>query len=342
MSLKNIFLLLLFIVLIAFSAQEQIVVGDRVCFKSGLNMRNGPCGAVVKTSTGGESGIVTQVVKSTSGDCSLGAYTWVHVQLDSNIDPTLLKRYAAQFDHYTFADLKTKLIQSSYGVNAGVWAAVETNLVYECRGKGNRTKNLPVPYVHQKFDTPDSFCGSWACGPTSSIMAVAYFGKIHPHAIQVSSPEPHVSLFGWYVSEVYTSNVTGSTFNRMQTDSCGKPSYGAYGTCTENGAAWAWRIQDFVKRNGLESKFYDAATFDILQNAIDQNHLVVLSTQLTTSGHLVLVRGYDTVNGKMDLIVNDPWGNKNEPGYGEHRNGENIKYSFSFIKAKWMVEVWQP
>jgi hypothetical protein len=213
-------------------------------------------------------------------------------------------------------------------------------LLIQCQTLGNFT-NLEVPYIHQEFDTRDSFCGHWACGPTSSVMAVAYFGKIKPHPINVSHPTHHTSQFGWYVSSVYKSNFTGVTFNMTRSDSCGKPAHGAYAACTEKGRAFGRLIQDYLKGNGLQSKMYSHATFDLMQNAIKKGHLVVLSTQLTPHGHLVLIRGFDTTNGKSDLLVNDPWGNKHEPDYGKHRNGENVRYSNEFIHAKWMIEVWQ-
>jgi len=193
-------------------------------------------------------------------------------------------------------------------------------------------KDTAVPYINQRWDTPDSFGGSWACGPTSTAMALAHFGKITPHPIQCSSPKPHTSDYGWYVSSIYTSP-TGFTFNRMQKDSNGHPAYGAYGTCTDGGGAWAWRIQDYVKHHGMNADFYPSATYPLIKNAIDKGHLVVLSTQLTTAGHIILARGYD--NGK--IIVNDPWGDANIHGYTG--SGHGVTYTWAQAKTRWCIVV---
>ncbi len=47
--------------------------------------------------------------------------------------------------------------------------------------------NLSVPYVHQVFDTADDFNGHCACGPTSAVMALAYFQKIPPNSMTVNA-----------------------------------------------------------------------------------------------------------------------------------------------------------
>ena len=93
-------------------------------------------------------------------------------------------------------------------------------------------------------------------------------------------------------------------------------------TCV--GAAWASRIQDALTKHQLKNKFYGTATFAEIKAAIDKGqypiptttvplfdtatagHLIILSTQLTSAGHLILVRGY--TDSPQQLIVNDPWG----------------------------------
>lgn len=37
------------------------------------------------------------------------------------------------------------------------------------------TRRLDVPYIHQTYDTPDDFNGSWACAPTSAVAVLAYY-----------------------------------------------------------------------------------------------------------------------------------------------------------------------
>lgn len=278
-------------------------VGDRVCLQPGLHLRVSPCGNILATSSYGETGTVKAIH---SQSCSFGTYTWIQMELK--------------------------------GVGM-VWGAKETNLIGHCDltpTQGGHSKVLNVSYVNQRFDTPDSFGGAWACGPTSAVMAMSYYGKIHAHPIQVSSPSKHISQFGWYVSNVYTSP-TGVVFNRMQTDSNGKPAWGAYGWCTENGAAWAWRIQDYAKDHGLVADFYSTATFSLVKNAIDSGNLVLLSTMLTSAGHIIIVRGY---TGTDSIIVNDPWGNANLQGYPA--NGDGVIYTWAFAKTKWCVVFRRP
>lgn len=168
-------------------------------------------------------------------------------------------------------------------------------------------------------------------------MAAAYYKKLQPRPITINSPYTHTNDYGFYVSNIYTSP-TGYVLNRGQNDARGKIAYGAYGLCTEGGMAWAWRIQEFFKQHNLKNQFYDVATPTIVKNAIDKGHLVVLSTQLTSSGHIILIRGYE--NGGAVYIANDPYGNANLPNYGGLMNGHAVKYTWQFMKTKWMVEVW--
>jgi len=193
-----------------------------------------------------------------------------------------------------------------------------------------------VPYVHQLWDTGDSFDGNWACGPTSSLMAMAFYGKLTAHSQTTSTPWKHTNNYGYYDSAIYTSP-TGVVFNREQNDPSGQPAWGAYGTCTDGGAAWAYRIQDYVNdHGGLTGVFYDTTTTSLLKSSIDAGNLVIQSTELSSVGHLVLVIGYDP-NG--NFIVNDPWGDANLPNWGIYPNGAYVTYSWTKLAAKWCVVV---
>lgn len=168
-------------------------------------------------------------------------------------------------------------------------------------------------------------------------MAAAYYRRIAPKRITINKPHSHTNDFGWYVSNVYTAP-NGFVFNRGQKDSSGRLAFGAYGTCTDDGMGWAWRIQEYLKHHKLGSKFYDSSSPQLIVNCINAGHLVILSNQLTRSGHLILVKGYE--NGGQTIIANDPYGNANVGGYGQHMNGGDVRYSWGFVKAKWMVEIW--
>ncbi|KAL9658695.1 hypothetical protein ABK040_005851 [Willaertia magna] len=292
-------------------ATTTVKIGDQVCIEPVLNLRTSPCGTIyTAVKTNGITGNVTNIVPKTSlkkvlKSCDLGDFTWVEIY---------------------FKNYERKL-----------WAALETGLVKTCKS----INIANVPYIHQVFDTNcngNGFDGHWACGPTSTVMAVAHFGKLKERTTYCSG---YVSQFGYYVSNEFKSNVTNHIFNVKQADPKGKLYAGAYGSITKDGAAWAYLVQDFATNNGLKQAFYSKATFDIISKAIDQGHLIVLSTQLTGAGHLILVRGYGyDSNGKPFLYVNDPYGNKQAGNYGTLRNGENIIYPYDYVYAKYMIEIW--
>jgi hypothetical protein len=149
-----------------------------------------------------------------------------------------------------------------------VWAAQETGLVHDCSASG-AVKILGAPYINQRYDTGDAFAGQWACGPTSTLMALAALKKITPHSINCTRPWHHSNPWGWYDSHQYTSP-TGFVFSATQPDPTGKPFPGAYGSCIKEGGAWAYLIQDFVTHHGgLTAEFHDTTTFDLIKHSID-------------------------------------------------------------------------
>jgi hypothetical protein len=92
------------------------------------------------------------------------------------------------------------------------------------------TVTLDVPYIHQVYDTPDEFVGSWACAPTSAVMILAYHGIVDPDPITVSSPSPHTSDYGAYVSREYTYGENTYSNLHTETTGCGTASgRGAWG-----------------------------------------------------------------------------------------------------------------
>jgi hypothetical protein len=193
--------------------------------------------------------------------------------------------------------------------------------------------NLDVPMIHQVWDVGDSFKGNWACGPTSATMAVAYYGKLEKKPIKCSKPYEHYNDYGWYVSNKYTSP-TGFVFDRSEKDSNGTLAQGAYGHCVEDGMAWAWRIQSFCSKHGLKTSFHDKIYFHEIQQALNSNQLVILSTNIIGYKHLFLVKGY---KGTTTIYANDPFGDAKQQGYGTKMNGANVAYNFEWVVPKWMV-----
>ncbi len=191
---------------------------------------------------------------------------------------------------------------------------------------------LSMPYIHQVYDTPDEFNGHWACGPTSTLMAIQHFGRLPKKTITIST-YGHTSDYGSYISRQYSA--FGHTFSRSQGDASGKPAKGAYGHCTEGGMAWAWRMQDYAKKHNLKSDFYSSSSFSKIEDHLSKGKVVALSTLLTSGGHIITVKG-TTADGK--LVVNDPYGDRNKPSY-PNAQGEGAVYSWSQVKAKWHITV---
>lgn len=193
--------------------------------------------------------------------------------------------------------------------------------------------DMAMPYIHQVYDTPDEFNGNWACGPTSTLMCVQHHNRLAAWPVTVSVPSPHNSDFGAYVSKLYSA--FGSTFDRAQGDASGRTAYGAYGWCTDQGAAWAWRMQDYAERHDLSSDFYSPSNFGDVSAAIDAGKTVALSTRLTSAGHIVAVKGY---TGAGEVVTNDPYGNKNS-GYMNYA-GETAIYTWAQVNSSWFITVY--
>jgi MYXO-CTERM domain-containing protein len=193
--------------------------------------------------------------------------------------------------------------------------------------------DLAMPYIHQVYDTPDDFAGGWACGPTSTLMCVLHYGRLQPWPITASTPYSHTSDYGAY--DAYTYTAYGSTFDRVQDDARGSPATGAYGWCTDGGAAWAYRMQDYAQRHNLSSDFYSPSSFGDVQAAIDDGKTVALSTYLTSAGHIIAIKGY-TTDGR--LVANDPYGDKNQ-GYMNYA-GEGAVYTWAQVNSSWFITVY--
>jgi len=203
---------------------------------------------------------------------------------------------------------------------------------------GKDIVNLNVPMIHQRWDVPSWFDGSWGCGPTSATMAIAYYKKLAPKTIACPLPTAHKNDYGWYLPNNYS--VSGSIFERKQPDPKGHVAMGAYGWCTNGGGAEYPRVADFISRHKLTANLVSSgSTYAMVKAALDRGHPVVLDTRLTSAGHIIIVRGYDD---KGNMIVNDPYGNAHDRGtYGKLLNGENQYYTFEFTSAAghWFVEV---
>lgn len=210
--------------------------------------------------------------------------------------------------------------------------------------------NLPVPYVHQVNDIAANGDGNWACGPTSVVMALAYYGKLEPWQVVMQertgaapaappSNKPPAGIdFAPYVTNVYTNN--GRVYSATAPDPRGRMLAGLYGTISPTGLASWSAMRSVLEWHGLSSTQI-AATWDGVVGALKRGHPVLLGNMLTAEGHIVLVVGY-TQDG--NLIVNDPYGNRFLPGYGAN-NGERVVYPWKRMTARTAVEIigtWPP
>lgn len=189
---------------------------------------------------------------------------------------------------------------------------------------GQVVLSRPVPYVHQVYDTPNDFNGHWACGATSAIMGIQYFNILPNWDVNCSQPSPHVSHFGRYVSQTYTYN--GFTYNIGSEDPNGHLAYGGYGYIVrEDWKDTKGYMRDYIINHGIPSAVDWSPTFNKLKAEIDADQPFVVLNNLTSLGHYILAIGYYT--DQYTAIFNDPYGNKNNPGY-PNVDGAGAYYDF--------------
>jgi|GEM_PF-2839858 len=210
---------------------------------------------------------------------------------------------------------------------------------------------LAVPYIHQVIDVSPYGDGNWACGPTSVAMTLAYYGRLEPWYMYQAreqavapdaTPAPMPAArspeqikgadYAPYVTNEYTNN--GHTYSIRAADPRGAMLAGLYGTICPYGLAEWQMMTAVISRHGLGSR-YIAVTFDSVVEALKRGHPVILGTQLTAEGHILVAIGY-TADG--NLIVNDPYGNRFEPGYGGN-NGRGVYYPWKDLTARRALEV---
>jgi hypothetical protein len=212
---------------------------------------------------------------------------------------------------------------------------------------GQPQMRLAVPYIHQVNDV-SSGNGSWACGPTSVAMTLAYYGKLLPWGQYVAEIEADLngtdppprsasrSLNGRdyapYIYNGYSHN--GRTYTTVSLDAGGSPMSGLYGTICPTGLASWQMIQSVLSSHGLGST-YVAVSFDGVVGALKRGHPVILGNELTAAGHILVVIGY-TTDGS--LLVHDPYGNRFEAGYGGNYGG-GVLYPWKRATARRALEV---
>ncbi len=183
--------------------------------------------------------------------------------------------------------------------------------------------SIDVPYVHQVYDTPDWHNGHWSCAPTTAIMAIAYYRKLPYWDCWCSYPYGHTSHFGNYICAQY--NYREVTYDLVAQDAGGNNAWGGYGYMWYNGYSPYSRMYNYLTYHNLNSWIDDTPTWEETQAEVSAGWPYAMCVGLTSAGHLVLAVGQ--VLNWHTLIFNDPYGNKNTPGYPSY-DGKYARYDW--------------
>lgn len=183
--------------------------------------------------------------------------------------------------------------------------------------------SLDVPYLHQVYDTPDWHNGHWSCAPTTAMMAIAYYRKLPEWKCTCSYPYAHTSHFGNYICSIY--HYRGHTYSDTARDAGNQLSWGGYGYMWYDGYSPYSRMDNYLDYHGLTTWNDDTATWNETVAEVQAGYPYPMCVALTTSGHLVLAIGQ--VSNWHTLIFNDPYGNKNTPGYPSY-DGKYARYDW--------------
>ncbi len=206
---------------------------------------------------------------------------------------------------------------SIHGIDTSRFPVIETD-----SGTDDPDAHFDVSYMHQRWDTPDWFNGSWSCGPTSCMMTVQYYMMLTPDSIWASYPSPgHWSMWGNYIPVEYT--FLGYTYDEFG-DCPGDSVPGAHGFICPDGGAWWNNMVDFLNRHEVSSS-WAGTSWSTLTGQIDSDYPVVCSSNVLGHGHIILLNGYYS---NHTIVVNDPYGDANESGWGNYYNGKDVLYDW--------------
>jgi hypothetical protein len=188
-------------------------------------------------------------------------------------------------------------------------------------------------------------------------MVLAFYGQLKPKPIQISSPQPHTSPYGWYLSNPFSQ---GSYRFETTADSPKGMVPGIYGTALDNHGSPSkpfWVTGPFKTSNSFaprgrgiqalmdifgvrmkvqtpkQGKFFKPTDFaeQVIPN-LKRGHPVIVGGDINGYGHVIVVRGFYREGRQVIWFVNDPFGFKTSGRLG----GGNVVYGFDEIKPRWM------
>ena len=163
---------------------------------------------------------------------------------------------------------------------------------YELGDKLPDIVNLPVPHHSQRNN---EFRPSGTCNVTSVAMCISYFAKKNARQRQKQQLEDDLYLM-----------------------------------VQEKG--WDRHVHAHLSKLfplfGLTNEFKVEASWEEIKVHLANKKPVIYSGRFTSSGHIIVIRGYDENNKQW--IVNDPWGEYFPSGY-QDKSGENLRYSYDLL-----------
>lgn len=210
---------------------------------------------------------------------------------------------------------------------------IEKVLTYEAQEQIERKNSfstvkteprLDIPYVHQVYDVPSPFQGYWACAPTTSIMLFAHYNILPKWYTWCDNPSGHRSYYGNYIVKGYHFN--GRSFIASANGYGGNPTRGGYGFMWNGSSRPSNSMHTYHQYHGLSARMTSYPPFSEALNEVKALRPYAMCVGLTSSGHLILAHDTTSSNSRS-LVYNDPYGNKNTPGYPSY-DGKNVVYDW--------------
>jgi len=267
-------------------------------------------------------------------------------------DPIIVKRTKNLRGHFLYYDITGRVYQIDKNKLLEEMKIEENNqsskeMKYYDFNRENDDSQVVIPgfesiYFHQVYDIKDgvSNIGHGCCGAASTLMGLIYYDVLEPWPVICSNPYKHESQYGYYITEKYRLN--GTVF-----DVSYRGGEGIYGWIYRNSLEdTKGHMRDLIRKHGISSNSDWSPTYSKLMSEADNHNPSVVLNSITSSGHYILAVGY--VPDKKIGIFNDPYGNKNTPGYPSY-DGIHVRYDwpgwnngYRNLNTVWMYNYMRP